>query len=159
MTHLEKEIYDTIEPIINSLDYELYDVIYEKEGRENHLKVFIDSSNGIDINDCEKVNDAINDILDSKDFIKDQYYLEVSSTGLEKRIRLDKHFEKFKNTKVHIYLFKPINKAKELIGELEEFDNDTITIRTNEESKIINKKDISKITTYYDFSKDLGGIK
>ena len=115
MTKLENDIFNCLEKIINNLGYELYDVIYEKQGKENHLCIFIDKQNGINIEDCEIVNNAINDVLDEKNFIKDQYYLEVSSTGLEKRIRLDKHLEKAINTKIRISLYKPISKERELM--------------------------------------------
>lgn len=169
MTKLEKDIFTCLEPIINNIGYELYDVIYEKKGKDdNHLIVFIDKDDGIQIEDCEKVNDEINDILDEKDFIKDQYYLEVSSPGLERRIRLDKHFEKNLNSLVRINLYKPIDKEKELIGKLISFDDDKIKIllennKNNENIEnnefVIERKDISKITTYYDFSLSLGGDK
>ena len=110
MTKLENDIFNCLEKIINNLGYELYDVIYEKQGKENHLCIFIDKQNGINIEDCEIVNNAINDVLDEKNFIKDQYYLEVSSTVLEKRIRLDKHLENAINKKIRIILYKHITK-------------------------------------------------
>ena len=81
MTSLEKRVKDLIEPIINKLNYDLYDVIYTKEGKDYYLKIFIDSNYGISLNDCEKVNNAITDILDEKDYIKQQYFLEISSEG------------------------------------------------------------------------------
>ena len=159
MTKLENDIYNCLESVINNLGYELYDVIYEKQGKENHLCIFIDKTDGIDIEDCEKVNNGINDILDEKNFIKDQYYLEVSSTGLEKRIRSDKHLENAINTKVRISLYKPINKERELIGTLLSFDNESLKIMNDTDELIIERKNISKITTYYDFSLSLGGVK
>ena len=159
MTKLENDIFNCLEKIINNLGYELYDVIYEKQGKENHLCIFIDKQNGINIEDCEIVNNAINDVLDEKNFIKDQYYLEVSSTGLEKRIRLDKHLEKAINTKIRISLYKPINKERELIGTLLSFDNESLKIMNDTDELIIERKNISKITTYYDFSLSLGGVK
>ena len=159
MTKLENDIFNCLEKIINNLGYELYDVIYEKQGKENHLCIFIDKQNGINIEDCEIVNNAINDVLDEKNFIKDQYYLEVSSTGLEKRIRSDKHLENAINTKVRISLYKPINKERELIGTLLSFDNESLKIMNGTDELIIERKNISKITTYYDFSLSLGGVK
>ena len=159
MTKLENDIFNCLEKIINNLGYELYDVIYEKQGKENHLCIFIDKQNGINIEDCEIVNNAINDVLDEKNFIKDQYYLEVSSTGLEKRIRSDKHLENAINTKVRISLYKPINKERELIGTLLSFDNESLKIMNDTDELIIERKNISKITTFYDFSLSLGGVK
>ena len=75
---IEKKIESLIIGIIEGLGYELYDVIYEKEGQDYYLRIFIDKEEGISLEDCEKVNDAINDILDEANYIKEQYFLEVS---------------------------------------------------------------------------------
>ena len=79
MSSIEKNVEALVKPIIEDLGYELYDVEYVKEGKNYFLRIFIDKEDGIDLNDCEKVNDAINDKLDEKDYIKEQYFLEVSS--------------------------------------------------------------------------------
>ena len=76
--NIESKVESAISNEITNLGYELYDVEYLKEGRDFYLKIYIDSKNGIGIQDCEKVNNAIEPILDEKDFIKDQYFLEVS---------------------------------------------------------------------------------
>ena len=70
--NIESKVSSLIEPIIENIGYTLYDLLYVKEGKDFYLKVVIDKPEGIDINDCEKVNDAINDILDEADYIKDQ---------------------------------------------------------------------------------------
>ena len=90
--NIETKVENLLKPIIENLGYELYDVLYVKEGKDYYLRVVIDSSKGIDLDDCEKVNNAINDILDEADYIKEQYFLEVSSPGLERLLRKDKHF-------------------------------------------------------------------
>ena len=98
MTNLEKKIEQCIQPIIeDQLAYELYDVLYVKEGKDYYLRILIDSphGDGISLDDCEKVNNAITDLLDEKDFIKQAYYLEVSSAGLERNLRANKHFQKY----------------------------------------------------------------
>ncbi len=79
MSSIEKNVEALVKPIIENLGYELYDVEYVKEGKNYFLRIFIDKEDGINLNDCEKVNDAINDKLDEKDYIKEQYFLEVSS--------------------------------------------------------------------------------
>ncbi len=58
------------------------------------MRIYIDKDNGIDLNDCEKVNDAISDLLDEANYIKDQYFLEVSSPGIERIIRKNEQLEK-----------------------------------------------------------------
>ena len=66
MASIEEKVEQLLKPIIEKIGYELYDVEYAKEGKNNFLRIFIDNKNGIDLNDCEKVNDAITDILDEK---------------------------------------------------------------------------------------------
>ena len=94
MASIEEKVTNLVEPIIEKIGYELYDVEYAKEGKNYFLRIFIDSEKGIDLNDCEKVNDAITDILDTENYIKDQYFLEISSPGIERVLRKDKHLEK-----------------------------------------------------------------
>ena len=150
VTSLEKKIFEELEPIINNLHVKLYDVIYEKEGKDFHLKIFIDKDDGVNIDDCENVNNAINDILDEKDFIKEHYYLEVSSAGLEKTLRLDKHFKDNIGNKVQINLYKQINNFKNIVGILKEYNDEKIVIQSDEIIEI-NKKDISLIKTVFDW--------
>ena len=68
--NIESKVEKLLEDIIKNLGYELYDVRYEKEGKDYYLRIIIDKLEGININDCETVNNAINDILDEADYIK-----------------------------------------------------------------------------------------
>lgn len=139
MTAIETKIKNCINPIISNLGYQLYDVIYEKEGRENYLRIFIDKADGISLNDCENVNNSITDILDEKDFIKSAYMLEVSSTGIEKRIREDEHLNQNIGNKIEVHTFKAIEKQKSLIGTLKEYNENSITLEI-QPLKLASKK-------------------
>ena len=80
LSKIERNVEDLIKPIITNLGYKLYDVIYEKEAKDYYLRIFIDNENGISLEDCEKVNNAITEILDEKDYItykKGKYQYEV----------------------------------------------------------------------------------
>lgn len=160
MASIEEKVENLIKKPINDLGYELYDVIYTKEGKDYFLRIYIDKDNGIDLNDCEKVNDAISDLLDEANYIKDQYFLEVSSPGVERRLRKNKHFEASIGKEVDINLYSPItlkqdeinekkkknNTTKNISGILKSFDENNITleIESNEEIKI-ERKNISNI--------------
>ena len=152
MKTIEKQVYDLVMPYANEHNLEIYDVIYEKQGKDMYLSIYIDSEKGISIEDCENLTNYINPILDEKLDIKDAYFLEVSSSGLEKVIRNDNHFEKFLNTNIRISLFKPIDKQKEFEGVLKEYTNDTVTISVEEEDKVFSRKDIAIIKTVYDWN-------
>ena len=152
MASIEEKVEKLIQPIIQNIGYELYDVEYAKEGKNYFLRIFIDKENGIDLNDCEKVNDAISDLLDEADYIKEQYFLEISSPGIERVLRKDKHFKQNIGKDIEIKLFKKDeNGNKEYIGILEDFDNETITINIDEKTKSINRKDIAHIKTVYNW--------
>ena len=157
MANIEEKVENLIKKTIENMGYILYDVQYVKEGQNYFLRVFIEKPNGsIDLNDCEKVNDGINDILDTADYIKEQYFLEVSSTGLEKILRKDEHLKQNIGKEIQVNLFKPIEvsgkKTKEVIGVLENFDIEQINIIQDKETIKLDRKNISQIKTVYDWN-------
>jgi ribosome maturation factor RimP len=151
MPKIEENVETLIMPIIEKLGYSLYDVQYVKEGKDYYLRVFIDKEEGISLDDCEKVNNAITDILDEKNYIKDQYFLEISSPGIERILRKDKHLNDNIGNKICINLFKPIEKEKQIIGTLEKFDDNSIYVNCKDTIQI-DRKNISLIKTVYDWN-------
>ncbi len=132
MASIEEKVESLIKEPINNLGYELYDVNYVKEGKDYFLRIFIDNKEGIDLNDCEKVNDAISDLLDEANYIKEQYFLEVSSPGIERIIRKDEHLEQNIGEEIYIKLFKPLNGKKEYVGILKKYDSNIVEIEEQE---------------------------
>ena len=157
MANIEERVEALVRNKIEEIGYELYDVEYAKEGKNYFLRIFIDKPEGIDLNDCEKVNDAINDILDTADYIKEQYFLEVSSPGIERVLRKDKHLEKNIGKEINIKLFKKDEKGiKEYQGILKSFNQENVIITKNEEKdeKLdikIERKNIAQIKTIYNW--------
>ena len=150
MSKIEEKVENLIKKKIEDIGYDLYDVEYAKEGKDYFLRIFIDKQEGIDLNDCEKVNDAINDMLDEADYIKEQYFLEVSSPGIERVLRKDKHLEQSIGNDIQVSLFKKDDKGnKEYIGELVEYNKENITIKVEDQNYTINRKDISHMKTVY----------
>lgn len=129
MASIEERVETLLKPTIEKIGYELYDVEYAKEGKNFFLRIFIDKPEGIDLNDCEKVNNAINDILDEADYIKEQYFLEVSSPGIEKILKKDRHLEQNKGKEIGIKLFQKDEEGKkEYQGILQNHEKNSITI-------------------------------
>lgn len=151
MSKIEEKVEQLVKEPIEKLGYDLYDVEYVKEGTEYYLRIYIDKDSGIDLNDCEKVSDGINELLDKADYIKDQYYLEVSSPGIERKLRKDKHLEQNISKNVEIKLFKKDdNGKKEHTGKLKSFNQDEIIIEAEEEITI-ERKNIAQIKTIYEW--------
>lgn len=149
--NIESKVQALIENEITDLGYELYDVEYLKEGRDFYLRIYINSKNGIGIEDCEKVNNVIDPILDEKDFIKDQYFLEVSSIGLERNLRKEKHFKEAIGENIEIKLYKKINNTKTIEGKLENFENGILKIENQGEILDINIKDIASAKVIFEW--------
>lgn len=121
-------LYDIVKPVVDKLNFELVDIEYKKEGKDWYLRVYIDKDGGITIDDCQMLSEILSEKLDEKDPINHSYILEVSSPGLDRPLKKDKDFEKFKGRKINIKLFEALNGRKEFTGTLKDFDGINIVI-------------------------------
>lgn len=140
-----------LEPIVRQNGVEIYDVEYVEEAGEWYLRAYIDKEGGVTIDDCEAVSRAFSDALDENDFIEDAYFLEVSSPGLGRQLKKDKHFEKSLGEEVELKTYKAVEKQKEFIGILKAYDKDSITIETEKGDTVFLRKDIANIRLTIDF--------
>ena len=138
-------------PIVEAKGFELVDVEWVKEGANWYLRAYIDKPDGVNIGDCEAVSRALSDKLDEADFIEDAYILEVSSPGLGRTLKKDKHLEKSLGEEVEIRLYKPVDKCREFTGVLKSYDADSITIDTAEKEMTFARKEIALIRLALDF--------
>ena len=134
-----------LQPMVDERGFELVDVEYVKEGSDYYLRAYIDKPEGVNILDCENVSRALSEALDKADFIPDAYILEVSSPGLGRTLKKDKHLQKSIGEEVEIKLFKPIDKCKEFSGILDRFDADTVTITEEGTPRTFARADIALI--------------
>ncbi|HCI23413.1 MAG TPA: ribosome maturation factor RimP [Lachnospiraceae bacterium] len=147
----EAQAEELLTPIAVANGCEVYDVEYVKEGSDWYLRAYIDKPEGVSIIDCENVSRAFSDKLDEEDFISDAYILEVSSPGLGRALKKDRHLEKSLGEEVEVRTYKPIDKQKEFTGILKSYDKDTITIQTEEKDLVFAKSDIAIIRLTLDF--------
>ena len=108
--------------------FDLWDVEYVKEGGNWYLRAYIDKPGGIMVDDCEVVSRELSDILDEKDFIDEAYILEVSSPGLGRPLKKEKDFARSLGEEVEVRTYRAIDRQKEFIGILKDYDKDTVTI-------------------------------
>ena len=150
---MKKNIRDTVReailPTVTELGYEIWDVTYSKVGADYHLEITIDSENGINIEDCEKVHRAIDPILDELDPIETFYYLDVSSPGVERELRTAEHISRSIGERVEAKLFAPKDGRKSIIGTLSAFEEGKITIDEGKNQIILAQNEISKLQTIY----------
>ena len=146
MAKIEERVENLIKDKIENIGYSLYDVEYAKEGPDYYLRVYIDNEKGIDLNDCETVNNEITDLLDEADYIKEQYFLEVSSPGIERVLRKDWQLKKYLGEEVEIRLFKKDEYGqKEYTAKLVEVTEEYLKIQNEKQELKIDRKNISLV--------------
>ena len=139
---------DAISFTVEELGYSIWDITYSKIGADYHLEITIDSENGINIDDCEKVHRAIDPILDECDPIESFYYLDVSSPGIERELRTEEHILLSIGEKVEAKLFAVKDGKKTIVGMLSGYEDGEVIIDSDGEIRI-PRSDISKLTTIY----------
>ena len=151
MASIEEKVESLVSDTINNIGYEVYDVMYVKEGKDNFLRIFIDNDKGISLDDCEKVNNAITDMLDEANYIKEQYFLEISSPGVERVIRKNKHLQDNLNKEVYVktYVALPETNSKEITGILIKYDDNNVTLEDNNKQITIERKNIALMKRVY----------
>ena len=125
---IEKLVSGMAEEILQGTDISLVDVEYVRE-KDWYLRIYIDKPGGIEIDDCQMVSEKLTEILDARDPIRDKYYLEVSSPGIDRPLKKDKDFESFYGKKVDIKFFAPWEKNKEIVAVLTAHDENTISAK------------------------------
>lgn len=120
-----------IEPIVEGLGYECVGIEYHPHPRHGLLRIYIDSDNGIVLDDCSKVSHQVSGMLDVEDPIPDNYQLEVSSPGADRPFFKISQFERFKGSTVQVNLFKAIGGRKRITGLIEKVEEDIITLIEN----------------------------
>ena len=138
-------------PIVERVGVNIYDVEYVKEGSDWYLRVYIDKPEGVNINDCVEVNRAFSDALDEEDCIEESYILEVSSPGLGRTLKKDRHLQHSIGEEVEIKTYKPIDKVKEFSGVLKSFDSESLTIENEEGERTFARSEIAVIRLALDF--------
>ena len=131
--------------IADDLGYELVDLEYVKDMGSFFLKVYIDKIGGISLDDCQHMSEELSTKLDEKDPIPGEYYLEVSSPGLDRPLKTDKDLTRNLNKDVELKLYKPFENKKSYEGELISFSDMEITLKQNEKSIKIPREYISII--------------
>ncbi|MFA6859771.1 MAG: ribosome maturation factor RimP [Clostridia bacterium] len=135
-----------ITPIVESLGYEIVDIEFAKKQNGQNLTIVIDNPNGIKIEDCEKVHNAINEPLDELNPTDDvPYTLNVSSPGLDRPIKNQKDFLRNKGKEVEIKLFAPQNGKKIFVGNLEEMNENNVSIISGKQKITLDLKTVAII--------------
>jgi ribosome maturation factor RimP len=154
-TETQKQIRQQLEQLAEALvaseGMELVDLEYRRQGRRWMLRLFIDKDDGVTLDDCANISRELGDLLDVKNVIPEAYVLEVSSPGLNRRLRKKEDFSRFAGQKVRLRLVAPIDGRKKIVGEIEGVEDESVIVATPEGRCSVALKDIAKANLIYEF--------
>ncbi|MCH9004898.1 MAG: ribosome maturation factor RimP [Proteobacteria bacterium] len=128
------ELKKLLEPTIERLGFELTDLEVRLGGKGGLLRITIDKPEGIDLDDCEKASLAVSALLDIEDPVADNYNLEVSSPGLNRKLTKLEHFQRFEGETLKVTMRLPIAGRRRFRGTLVSSDNENIVVEVDGES-------------------------
>ena len=122
-----------IEAAVQGLGYELVGIEYHPQGRRSLLRVYIDTPDGVNVDDCERASRQISSALDVDDPIPGQYMLEVSSPGLDRPLFTAEHFQRFSGNRVKLRVSPPLDGRRNFSGVLVGMRDDAVVIVQDDE--------------------------
>ncbi len=128
MAHRHERIQALIEPSVTALGYELVGIEYFPGGKGALLRVYIDSPDGITVEDCERVSHQVSGVLEVEDPIRHGYTLEVSSPGVDRPLFSPAHFQRFAGKTIRVKLAVPVNGRRNVIGILKGLEDGTVVV-------------------------------
>ncbi len=148
-------VIEMVTPLCEENGCFLYDAEFHKEGKNQILRIFIDKDGGINIDECETVSRLISKKLDDEDIIATAYQLEVSSPGAERKLTKAWHYEKVMGKQIEVSLYAPMDGKKSLVGILQTYSENQITIMENEIPLTLPKDKIASAKLYFDINEVL----
>jgi len=149
---LADRIAESVLPILLELGYDLVNTEYVKEGANRYLRFFIeheDPSEPVTTDDCQTVSEKLSDWLDEADPIPQAYFLEVSSPGIERPLKKEKDFIRFKGHMVQVGTFAPLNGEKQHPGLLGLVTEKELTLKQKDRDLLIPRETISGVRLYW----------
>jgi ribosome maturation factor RimP len=145
----ETLIAQLVEPTIEALGLQLWGVEHGKQGKFSLLRIYIDSEQGIGIEDCEKVSRQVSALLDVEDPITGEYTLEVSSPGIDRPLFSIEQFRMYSGELVSIRTRGPIDGRRKFKGRITEVTEESVVLEIDGESFQLPHADIDKATVVY----------
>lgn len=150
MSSVVETVTELVTPILDERHFELVDAEFVKEGKSWYLRIYIDKTGGINIEECALVSDLLGEKLDDcdPDPIPQAYFLEVSSPGAERPLKKERDYERALNSYIHVSLYQPLEGNKVYEGTMVDLKPDELTLeymdKTRQKTIVIPRKQIAQ---------------
>ena len=151
--NIASRVSELVKEAVEECGCTLWDVEFVKEGPDHNLIIYIDKPEGISLDDCEMVNDAVEPIIDEADPIEGSYYLEISSPGLERELKTPDHIKAFIGERVIVKLYAAKDGKKSFDGNIVAYNDEdaSLTLEVNGAEIVFGAKEYSSIKTVCEF--------
>ncbi|MBL7203411.1 MAG: ribosome maturation factor RimP [Desulfobacteraceae bacterium] len=146
-----KEVTALIEPVLDEMEIELVDIEYLSEQGRWILRIYVDKSGGITLDACARVSREIGDLIEVKDIFHQGYVLEVSSPGLNRRLKKEKDFERAVGKNIKIRMVTPFEGQRNFRGSLQSFQDGILCLSVNDDLILLPYGDVEKANLVYNF--------
>lgn len=148
---MSDQLTEMIQPVVEGLGCELWGIEKQVSGRFSTLKIYIDSEEGVNVDDCARVSQQVSLMLDVEDPVKGEYTLEVSSPGMDRRLFGLEQFEMLKGAKVRILLKRPFEGKRKYSGRLRGTQGDEIVLGLDGEEVLFPFETIERANVVPEF--------
>jgi ribosome maturation factor RimP len=157
MKQAPEHLVDLIEPIVEGLGYECVGIEYNPHPQHGMLRIYIDSENGILLDDCSKVSHQLSGVLDVEDPIQGEYQLEISSPGEDRPFFKLSQFQRFVGSMVSVNLYQPIDKRRKITGRIYAVEGEVVVLQDGEQLFNVPFQAMSKARLMPDYLLTKGG--
>ena len=151
---IESKALEVADVVAKELGLSVVDAEYKKEGNDKYLRIYIDQPDGVGLNECEKFSREFEKEFDKLDPIDEAYILEVSSPGVERKLKTEREFLHYIGKKVSVKLYKAINSKKEFTAILKGYEDKTVIVSIDEEEIKIPLSEAVYIKLYFEIWKE-----
>jgi ribosome maturation factor RimP len=139
-----ERVWEIAEPLVVHEGLEMVDVEFRRESRGMVLRLYLDRDGGVSLDDLTRVSRQLGDLLDVHGSVPGSYSLEVSSPGINRRLRRPDHFRRYLGKKVRVRTTNPTEGRRDFVGVLDSVDADGIVLAAGELSHPIRFAEISR---------------
>lgn len=132
---IQDELVELLAPVITDMGYELWGCEYLPQGKHSLLRIYIDKSDGIQIDDCQEVSKQVSAVLDVEDPITGNYSLEISSPGIPRPLFYSWQFQRYIGQEAQIKTYKPIKNKRRFTGIIVSANESTLVLNINDEDQ------------------------
>lgn len=133
MTNKESKLAALLQPLVETMGYQLWGLEYVSQGRHSLLRIYLDKKGGVNIEDCTEVSRQLSSLLDVEDPISGEYILEVSSPGLERVLFNLQQFREYTSYQVKVRLARSFEGKRNFTGQIKNVVDDEVVLIMGDE--------------------------